>query len=160
GVVAATKDSIPENVPGGRAVKIDLITVGGNFVGIDIGGGTYPLYAHVPPGSLRVKVGDRVKRGQVIALLGNSGNFTEPQLHFKSADVPSFLAAEGLPYAADFDFLGNCGIGGNPPKITCTRHAPTAVKGGIPTQNERVRFPKQENAMRLLVELAARALRL
>jgi len=142
GVVAATKDSIPENVPGGRAVKIDLITVGGNFVGIDIGGGTYALYAHVQPGSLRVKVGDRVKRGQVIALLGNSGNSTEPHVHFQIADGPSFLAAEGLPYAADFDVLGNCGIGGNPPKITCTRHAPTAVKGGIPIQNELVRFPK------------------
>jgi len=142
GVVAATKDSIPENVPGGRAVKIDLITVGGNFVGIDIGGGKYALYAHVQPGSLRVKVGDRVKRGQVIALLGNSGNSTEPHVHFQIADGPSFLAAEGLPYAADFDVLGNCGIGGNPPKITCTRHAPTAVKGGIPIQNELVRFPK------------------
>jgi len=142
GVVAATKDSIPENVPGGRAVKIDLITVGGNFVGIDIGGGTYALYAHVQPGSLRVKVGDRVKRGQVIALLGNSGNSTEPHVHFQIADGPSFLAAEGLPYAADFDVLGNCGIGGNPPKITCTRHSPTAVKGGIPIQNELVRFPK------------------
>jgi murein DD-endopeptidase MepM/ murein hydrolase activator NlpD len=142
GIVAATKDSIPENVPGGRAVKIDLTTVGGNFVGIDIGGGKYALYAHVQPGSLRVKVGDRVKRGQVIALLGNSGNSTEPHVHFQIADGPSFLAAEGLPYAIDFEVLGNCGIGGNPPKITCNRHAPTAVKGGIPLQNELVRFPK------------------
>ena len=142
GVVAATKDSIPENVPGGRAVKIDLTTVGGNFVGIDIGGGKYALYAHVQPGSLRVKVGDRVKRGQVIALLGNSGNSTEPHVHFQIADGPSFLAAEGLPYATDFEVLGNCGIGGNPPKITCSSHAPTTVKGGIPLQNELVRFPK------------------
>ena len=142
GIVAATKDSIPENVPGGRAVKIDLTTVGGNFVGIDIGGGKYALYAHVQPGSLRVKLGDRVKRGQVIALLGNSGNSTEPHVHFQIADGPSFLAAEGLPYATDFEVLGNCGIGGNPPKITCNRHAPTAVKGGIPLQNEFVRFPK------------------
>jgi murein DD-endopeptidase MepM/ murein hydrolase activator NlpD len=142
GVVAATKDSIPENVPGGRAVKIDLITVGGNFVGIDIGGGKYALYAHVQPGSLRVKVGDRVKRGQVIALLGNSGNSTEPHVHFQIADGPSFLAAEGLPYATDFEVLSNCGIGGNPPKISCSRHAPTSVKGGIPLQTELVRFPK------------------
>jgi len=142
GIVAATKDSIPENVPGGRAVKIDLVTVGGNFVGIDIGGGKFALYAHVQPGSLRVKVGDRVKRGQVIALLGNSGNSSEPHVHFQIADGPSFLAAEGLPYATDFDVLGNCGVGGNPPKITCSRHSPTTVKGGIPIQNELVRFPK------------------
>jgi murein DD-endopeptidase MepM/ murein hydrolase activator NlpD len=141
GIIAATKDSIPENVVGGRAVKIDMVTVGGNHVAIDIGGGKYALYAHVQPGSLRVKVGDRVKRGQVVALLGNSGNSTEPHVHFQIADGPTFLSSEGIPYATDFDVLGNCGIGGTPPKITCSRHAPTAVKGGIPIQNELVRFP-------------------
>jgi hypothetical protein len=141
GIVAATKDSIPENVVGGRAVKIDMVTVGGNHVALDIGNGNYALYAHVQPGSLRVKVGDRVKRGQVLALLGNSGNSTEPHVHFQIADGPTFLSSEGVPYAVDFEVLGNCGVGGNPPKITCTRHAPTAVKGGIPMQNEVVRFP-------------------
>jgi len=143
GVVVATKDSIPQNVPGGRAVKIDLVTVGGNYVGIDIGGGRYALYAHVQPGSLRVKVGDRVKRGQAIALLGNSGNSTEPHVHFQIADGPTFLSSEGLPYQTDFDVVGNCGIApGPPPSIHCTRHAPTPVKAGIPIQNELVRFPK------------------
>jgi murein DD-endopeptidase len=141
GIVAATKDSIPENPVGGRAVPIDLVTVGGNYVGIDIGGGRYALYAHVQPGSLRVKVGDRVKRGQVLALLGNSGNSTEPHVHFQIADAPAFLSSEGLPYAMDFNVLGNCGVGGNPPRINCSRHVPTPVKGGIPLQNELVRFP-------------------
>lgn len=143
GIVVATKDSIPQNVPGGRAVNIDLVTVGGNYVGIDIGGGRYALYAHVQPGSLRVKAGDRVRRGQVIALLGNSGNSTEPHVHFQIADGPTFLSSEGLPYATDFDVVGNCGIAaGPPPRIQCTRHASTPVKGGIPLQNELVRFPK------------------
>jgi murein DD-endopeptidase MepM/ murein hydrolase activator NlpD len=144
GVVLATKDSIPENVPGAnsRAVPINLVTVGGNYVGIDIGNGKYALYAHIQPGTLRVKVGDRVKRGQVVGLLGNSGNSTEPHLHFQVADAPVFLSSEGVPYATDFEVLGNCGIGGNPPAIRCTRHAPTAVKGGIPLQNELVRFPR------------------
>jgi len=143
GIVVATKDSIPQNVPGGRAVKIDLVTVGGNYVGIDIGGGKYALYAHVQPGSLRVKVGDHVTRGQVIALLGNSGNSTEPHVHFQIADAPAFLSSEGVPYATDFDVVGNCGIAaGPPPSIHCTRHASAAVKGGIPLENELVRFPK------------------
>ena len=141
GIVAATKDSIPENVVGGRAVNIDMVTVGGNYVALDIGNGKYALYAHVQPGSLRIKVGDRVKRGQVLALLGNSGNSTEPHVHFQIADGPTFLSSEGLPYALDFQVLGNCGVAGNPPKITCSRHAPTAVKGGIPIRNELVRFP-------------------
>jgi biotin carboxyl carrier protein len=145
GIVAETKDSIPENVPGAnsRAVPIDLITVGGNHVALDIGGGKYALYAHVQPGSLKVKVGDHVKRGQVLALLGNSGNSTEPHVHFQIADGPTFLSSEGLPYAmTSFDVVGGCGINmGPPPSLQCTRRAPVAVKGGIPLQNEIVRFP-------------------
>jgi murein DD-endopeptidase len=145
GIVVATKDGIPQNVPGAnsRAVPITLETVGGNFVGIDIGGGKYALYAHVQPGSLRVKVGDRVKRGDVVALLGNSGNSTEPHVHFQIADAPNFLASEGVPYALDLEVVGRCGIVSNPtPAIACTRGAPVTVKGGIPLQNELVRFPK------------------
>ena len=144
GIVVETKDSIPENVPGpnSRAVPITLITVGGNHVAIDIGHARYALYAHVQPGSLRVKVGDRVKRGQVIALLGNSGNSTEPHVHFQIADGPTFLSSEGIPYATEFDVVGNCGAAGPPTAIVCSRHAPTAVKGGIPLMNELVRFPK------------------
>jgi murein DD-endopeptidase MepM/ murein hydrolase activator NlpD len=45
-----------------------------------------------------VKVGERVKQGQVMALVGNSGNSTEPHLHFHVADANSPLGAEGLPY--------------------------------------------------------------
>src|SRR5207253_5277058 len=99
-------------------------------------------YAHVQPGSLRVKVGDRVKRGQVVALLGNSGNSTEPHVHFQIADGPTFLSSEGLPYVMDFEVLGRCGIrGGATATIECKRGAPVAVKG-VPLQNELVRFPK------------------
>src|SRR5688572_10345178 len=84
GVVVATKDGIPENnpsVPGHRAVPITLETIGGNYIVVDLGRSRFAFFAHVQPGSLRVKVGDRVRRGQVIALLGNSGNSTEPHLH-------------------------------------------------------------------------------
>ncbi len=103
GVVALTKDGIPENVPGvtSRAVPITLETVGGNFVIIDIGGGHYAFYAHLRPGSLRVHVGDRVRRGQVIGLVGNSGNSTEPHQHFHVMDGTSPLGSEGLPYRLD-----------------------------------------------------------
>ncbi len=146
GIVVETKDSIPENIPGAnsRAVNIDMITVGGNHVALDIGGGHYALYAHVQPGSLRVKVGDHVKRGQVLALLGNTGNSTEPHVHFQIADGPTFLSSEGLPYALpSFEVVGRCGIsGGASPTIQCTRHQPVTVKQGMPLQNEIVRFPK------------------
>ncbi len=103
GVVVELKDGIPENVPGprSRAVPITLETVGGNHVVLDLGGGRYAFYAHLQPGKLRVHMGDRVKRGQVLGLLGNSGNSTEPHLHFHLSDGVSPLGSEGLPYVLD-----------------------------------------------------------
>ena len=146
GVVVETKDSIPENSPRSavaRATTINLITVGGNHIVVDLGQGHYAFYAHVQPGSLRVKVGDRVKRGQVIALLGNSGNSTEPHLHFHIVDAvasgTSTLGAEGIPYATTFDVIGHCTL--SMAGIKCTRGAPIHIESGIPLQNELVRFP-------------------
>jgi Peptidase family M23 len=103
GKVVATKDGIPENTPDpiARAVEMTMDTVGGNFVALDIGYRRYALYGHLIPGSLKVKIGDAVKRGQVLGRLGNSGNSTEPHLHFQIADAPSFLLANGLPYVYD-----------------------------------------------------------
>ncbi len=141
GMIVATKDSIPENIPGAssRAVPITLETVGGNHVILDIGHGRYAFYAHVRPGSLRVKVGDRVKRGAVLAKLGNSGNSTEPHLHFHIADYNSPLGAEGIPYVHEqFELLGSCRAFG----IGCTLQAPRAVRRVLPLENQVVRFPQ------------------
>ncbi|HMC30371.1 MAG TPA: M23 family metallopeptidase, partial [Candidatus Angelobacter sp.] len=103
GVVTEIKDGIPENVPGisSRAVPITLETIGGNHVILDIGHGRYAFYAHLQPGSLKVKLGDHVKRGQVLGLVGNSGNSTEPHLHFHLSNGSSPLGSEGIPYALE-----------------------------------------------------------
>jgi murein DD-endopeptidase MepM/ murein hydrolase activator NlpD len=109
GVVTEVKDGIPQNVPGekSRAVPITLETVGGNHVIIDIGNGCFAFYAHLQPGSLRVKLGDKVRRGQVVGLVGNSGNSTEPHLHFHVSNASSPLGSEGLPYQLSFDLVGH-----------------------------------------------------
>lgn len=141
GTVVAVKDSIPENVPGitSRAVPITLETVGGNHVIIDIGGGRYAFYAHLKPGSLRVKTGDRVKRGQVVGLVGNSGNSTEPHLHFHISDGNSPLGSEGVPYRYDsFEIVGRCSTF----NMGCERAAPNVRRGEIPLANVLVRFPE------------------
>ena len=118
-------------------MPITLETVGGNHVIIDIGGGHYAFYAHLKPGSLRVKVGDRVKRGQVIALVGNTGNSTEPHLHFHISDYPSPLGSEGMPYGYDaFEVVGSCRN-----FTSCDRSAPVVRHGEIPLANTLVRFP-------------------
>jgi hypothetical protein len=98
--VVTTKDGIPQNVPGenSRALEITRETIGGNHIILDLGNGRFAFYAHLQPGSLRVKVGDHVKRGQALALVGNSGNSDEPHLHFHVSDRNSMLDAEGVPY--------------------------------------------------------------
>ncbi len=140
GIVAAMKDGIPENIPGpaSRAVPITLETVGGNYVILEIGGGRHAFYAHLQPGSLTVKAGDRVKRGQVLGLVGNSGNSTEPHLHFHISDGTSPLGSEGLPYRlVSFELVGRCRSFGT----GCERPSPTARRGEIPMGNMLVAFP-------------------
>ncbi|GIE97594.1 M23 family metallopeptidase [Paractinoplanes rishiriensis] len=70
----------------------------GNHIVIDMGEGRYALYAHLKRGSASVRPGDRVETGQQIAECGNSGNSSEPHLHFQVMDRswPSFAA--GLPF--------------------------------------------------------------
>lgn len=103
GTVIESVDGIPENIPDpvARAVPITPATLGGNYVLLDLGGEAYATYAHLQPGSLTVKKGDRVRRGQVVGLVGNTGNSTEPHLHFQVADRQNAFDAEGVPYVFD-----------------------------------------------------------
>ncbi|UVK37704.1 M23 family metallopeptidase [Mesorhizobium sp. AR10] len=97
GVVVNLYDEADEQVPG----KIEGITtenIGGNMMVVDIGDGAFAFYAHMQRGSLRFKLGDRVKAGDVVGLLGNTGNTTAPHLHFHLMDGPSPLDANGLPF--------------------------------------------------------------
>jgi hypothetical protein len=98
GVVVRTKDGIADNVPVGSLPPFSLGTVGGNYVVVDIGGGHFAFFAHLQSGSLKVRVGDRVRQGQVLGLLGNSGNSDFPHLHFHVMNSASPLASDGLPY--------------------------------------------------------------
>lgn len=141
GIVVALKDGIPENVPGitSRAVPITLETVGGNHVILDIGDGRYAFYAHIKPGTLRVRQGERVRRGQVVGLVGNSGNSTEPHLHFHISDANSPLGSEGIPYTHDaVELVGRCRVIG----AACERTTPAVRRGEMPMQNVLVRFPQ------------------
>jgi hypothetical protein len=99
GTVVEVKDGIAENVPHKLPTDVTLDNVGGNHVVLDLGGGVFALYAHLQPGSLKVKVGDKVRTGEVLGLVGNTGNSTEPHLHFQLMDAGSPLGAEGIPYA-------------------------------------------------------------
>lgn len=139
-IVASVKDGIPENIPGlnSRAVPITLETIGGNYVILDLGQNRYAFYAHLQPGSIRVKIGDKVRRGQKLGLVGNSGNSTEPHLHFHISNANSPLGSEGLPYALEeFEVQGK-GWGW---KSSGSQTLPEKRRLEIPLQNEVVRFP-------------------
>lgn len=101
GTIARTRDGMPEGTPPHNPPNPTVETAGGNYVMQDIGGGHFAFYAHLQPGSLRVHEGDRVVRGQVIALLGNSGNSSEAHLHFHVSDASDPLMSEGVPYVFD-----------------------------------------------------------
>lgn len=99
--VVSTRNDLPEQIPGKYPDVISLDQADGNFVILDLGNERYGLYAHLQLGSIKVNPGDTVKRGQVLGLVGNTGNSVAPHLHFHVMDTPSSLASNGLPYEID-----------------------------------------------------------
>ena len=99
--VASTIEGLPNQTPGKMPESIAIEEADGNSVVLDLGGGRYALYAHLDPGSVRVHTGDTVKRGQVIGLVGNTGNSLAPHLHFHVMSRAVPLASNGLPYEID-----------------------------------------------------------
>ena len=82
----------------------------GEGVVIDHGNGEYSVYAHLKPGSLRVRVGQTVKSGETIGLLGSSGNSTEAHLHFQVCDKPSVISCAAIaPTFVGFEIANSDG---------------------------------------------------
>jgi len=104
GLISAAADDVADFTQ----PPIPLELASGNYVAIDLGSGRFAFYEHLQRGSILVKVGDRVTRGQVIARLGASGSSSiGPHLHFHVSDANSALEAEGLPFVFNrFDHLG------------------------------------------------------
>lgn len=101
GTVVKLIDGLPEQVPGEFPEGISLDEADGNSVVLDLGGGNFLNYANLQKGSLKVKVGDKVKRGDVLGLVGNTGNSLAPHLHVHLMDSPLPVASNGLPYTVD-----------------------------------------------------------
>jgi hypothetical protein len=70
----------------------------GNHLVLDLGEGVYAAYGHLQHRSVAVRPGQRVRAGDVVARAGNSGNTTEPHLHFQLMDHPKPMYAAGLPF--------------------------------------------------------------
>jgi murein DD-endopeptidase MepM/ murein hydrolase activator NlpD len=103
GIVAAAEDgfldySPPEQDPEHRA---------GNYIAIEYNGATIYL-AHLMKGSVCVKPGDHICKGQVLGCVGNSGNTTEPHLHIHAEEglyAGQFSGKPGIPIRFNGKFL-------------------------------------------------------
>ncbi|MBI5818971.1 MAG: peptidoglycan DD-metalloendopeptidase family protein [Verrucomicrobia bacterium] len=95
GLVSMVIDGVPDNEPGSQN---DFCAIG-NCIMIKHSDSEFSVLAHLMPGSLRVKVGDTVKVGQLIGKCGNSGDSSEPHLHFHLQNLPVMQDASGFePY--------------------------------------------------------------
>jgi hypothetical protein len=147
GRVVRTQDGLPEQVPGSLPEGETVQTAGGNYVVVAMGRGRYAFYAHMQPGSLRVGVGDRVKPGEVIGLLGNTGNTDAAHLHFHVMDSASPLQSNGLPFV--FSRMRGQGLITDPAvlptgaPVTIDRAAfAGARRGEMPLNDQVVGFPR------------------
>lgn len=106
GKVVVARDGFPDQPPPDNPVPPPFRDLPGNRVVLRVAPGMYLLYAHMKPGSVRVREGERVRRGQMLGKLGNSGNSATPHLHFQVQSTRSF-ASDGLPFVFDrFKYLG------------------------------------------------------
>ncbi len=143
-VVAAARDDAPEADRVSKNGKHPEDLAAGNYVSLDLGKGRFAIYEHLIPGSLRVKPGDRVRKGQVIGQLGFSGDSTGPHLHLHVADAPQPLLGEGVGYGFErFTLLGryeDLGRLGSAPWTPLTGLAPER-RDELPGSNVVVSFP-------------------
>ena len=93
GTVLEAVDGLPDQAIGTRNTK----AVAGNHVMLDLGHGEYAMLAHLRQGSVAVEAGQRVVAGAELGRCGNSGNTSEPHLHFHLQDAPEFGQGNGLP---------------------------------------------------------------
>jgi len=110
GVVVATRIDFMESLTLSAHPDYPASRATGNYVAIAINNNRVVFYEHLKPGSITVKSGQRVKKGDVIAAIGFTGQTTGPHLHLHVADRNSPLGAEGIPFVIDaFTLLGAYG---------------------------------------------------
>ncbi len=105
GTVVYARNDVPTNPHPGeepgdtwyRALHDPVMAYAGNCVIIDHGYSEYSVMMHMQPGSVTVKVGDRVATGQVIGKLGNSGDAFGPHLHYQLQSGPQLWQYQSLP---------------------------------------------------------------
>jgi hypothetical protein len=150
GTVVEVMRDLPDQPPGVAPTDLTVSQIAGNHVILDLGGGRYAMYAHLAPHSVTVQVGDRVKAGQKLGLLGNSGNTTGPHLHFQISDRPSILDTTALPFvfqsmivesrtSLSIDDIENYSLQGRPLPMEAAEMK--SCKQAMPLARDVIQFP-------------------
>jgi len=139
GVVTQVVDGMPENTPRVLPQKVTLDNIAGNYVIVRIAANRYVTYAHLKTASIKVRTNERVRRGQVLGLLGNSGNATGPHLHFQVTDGDSVLQSEGVPFV--FDQFTDLGPGSD---YEVNKHASIPRGQSLPANDAVIEFPSMK----------------
>jgi murein DD-endopeptidase len=106
GEITEVVDGITDNTP--RVLPpVTLDNIAGNYVTLQIASNRYVTYAHLQNGTIKVRLHVHVHRGDLLALLGNSGNTTGAHLHLQVTDRNSVLQSQGVPFVfRSFTYLG------------------------------------------------------
>lgn len=98
GVVVSIKNSFPDcRIMNDGQADPKTPDIGGNRIIIKHSSNEYSAICHLMPGSVKVKKGQSVRRGEFIAKCGNSGNTTEPHIHFQVQNTAHFYSSIGIP---------------------------------------------------------------
>ena len=143
GIVTRVVTGQPQNQIGQPPYPPIVAIGGGNEVLVYIGDGIFTMYAHLAPGTVSAYVGQRVRRGDVLGKLGNTGQSTAPHLHFQVMDNNSIGFSQGLPWVFDkftllgtFDGLSDTGtLTGFKPRLSDRR------REELPLEETLIRFP-------------------
>jgi len=98
--------SVVDTLPDQKIGRTDARNPAGNHVVLKLAEEEYAFLAHMRQGSIMVTAGEKVSRGDELGRCGNSGNTSEPHLHFHLQTTPELATGEGLPaffldYVAD-----------------------------------------------------------
>jgi hypothetical protein len=103
GVVTEAIDGVRDNPP----FLANEYSAVGNCVIIQHSDSEFSVLAHLKNGSVRVKAGDKVTRGEIIGLCGNSGSSTEPHLHYHLQNTANLAEATGIKLYISDVFVAN-----------------------------------------------------
>lgn len=142
GTVVFVRDGMPDEALGVPPTAVrQPLDYGGNEVVLQIAPDVFAIYAHLQPGSIEVHEGQTVTTGQVLGLLGNTGNSSGPHLHFQIANSPDIMTSDSLPFVIDaWTLTGAADLDVNTGVATLTE-ASQDQRGTLPLDGDVSTFP-------------------